>query len=174
MTHLVRLWLYYVRKCHLWNWSWQKILLFVCFGLNYMNYCLILFFGVSESSINCYCLILLVFLFVYLYLFGLNRGLKILFDLFWLPKSPLLAMPDTNHRVFFKWNGWQHYWLNNSTPIYSILPQYKNPSNQWVVDKQTQTEGNNCNCKLQFYWWFAAKSPSFVLEHLRNGIGWYR
>ena len=73
VTHLVRLWLYYVRKCHLWSWSWQKILLFVCFGLNYMNYCLILFFGVSESSINCYCLILLVFLFVYLYLFGLNR-----------------------------------------------------------------------------------------------------
>ena len=93
VTHLVRLWLYYVRKCHLWSWSWQKILLFVCFGLNYMNYCLILFFGVSESSINCYCLILLVFLFVYLYLFGLNRSLKILFDLFWLPKSPLLSMP---------------------------------------------------------------------------------
>ena len=82
-----------MRKCHLWSWSWQKILLFVCFGLNYMNYCLILFFGVSESSINCYCLILLVFLFVYLYLFGLNRSLKILFDLFWLPKSPLLSMP---------------------------------------------------------------------------------
>ena len=94
VTHLVRLWLYYVRKCHLWSWSWQKILLFVCFGLNYMNYCLILFFGVSESCINCYCLILLVFLFVYLYLFGLNRSLKILFGLFWSPKSLLLPRSE--------------------------------------------------------------------------------
>ena len=35
-----------------------------------------------------------IFLFVYLYLFGLNRGLKILFGLFWLPKSPLLDRSD--------------------------------------------------------------------------------
>ena len=72
----------------------KKMLLFLSFGLNYMNYCSILFLGVLDSCIICYCLILLVFRFVYLYLFGLNRGFKILFDLFWLPKSPLLAMPD--------------------------------------------------------------------------------
>ena len=54
-----------------------------------------MFLGVSESCIICYCLILLVFLFVYLYLFGLKRGLKILFGLFWLPKSPLL--PRSGH-----------------------------------------------------------------------------
>ena len=66
-----------------------------------MNYCLILFWGVSKSCIICYCLILLVFLFVYLYLFGLNRGLKILFDLFWLPKSPHLAMPG--HCIYLRY-----------------------------------------------------------------------
>ena len=65
-----------------------KMLVFVSFWLKYIYYSLILFLGVSESCIIC--LILLVFLFVYLYLFGLNRGLKILFGLFWLPKSPLL------------------------------------------------------------------------------------
>ena len=69
-----------------------KMLLFVSFGLKYIYYSLILFLGVSESCIICFCLILLAFLFVYLYLFGLNRGLKILFGLFWLPKSPLLDM----------------------------------------------------------------------------------
>ena len=93
VTHLVRLWQNNVHKCHLWSWCWQKIMLFWSFGLNYLKYGLTLFFGVSESCIICHFYILLVFLFVYLYLFGLNRGLKILFGLFWSPKSPLLDIP---------------------------------------------------------------------------------
>ena len=71
-----------------------KMLLFVSFGLKYIYYSLILFLGVSESCIICFFLILLAFLFVYLNLFGLNRGLKILFGLFWLPKNPLLPRSD--------------------------------------------------------------------------------
>ena len=74
-----------------------KMLLFVSFGLKYIYYSLILFLGVSESCIICFCLILLAFLFVYLHLFGLNRGLKILFGLFWLPKSSLLERPDHHY-----------------------------------------------------------------------------
>ena len=76
-----------------------KMLLFVSFGLKYIYYSLILFLGVSESCIICFCLILLAFLFVYLYLFGLNRGLKILFGLFWLPKSPLLPRSGCDWEV---------------------------------------------------------------------------
>ena len=88
----------------------KKMLLFLSFGLNYMNYCSILFLGVLDSCIICYCLILLVFLFVYLYLFGLNRGLKKLFGLFWLPKNPLLPRSGLNLNNF--WELFSKLFLN--------------------------------------------------------------
>ena len=120
-----------------------------------------MFLGVSESCIICYCLILLFFLFVYLYLFGLKRGLKILFGLFWLPKSPLLPRPDCRYlqevqshqphvgsvqEKMFIQHGWTllefswptHNWKSPASPTFArakIHPDsQKNPSKEKVSD----------------------------------------
>ena len=103
-----------VHTFYLWSWIWQNLLLFVSFGFSYMNICLILFFGVTESSNICYCLILLALIFTFLYLFGLNRDLKILFVFVWSPKIPLLAMPDHHHfdeklKLFFSYSNLTKY-----------------------------------------------------------------
>ena len=97
VTHLVRLQMNFVHIFYLLSWFWQNILLFVSFGFRYMNYCVILFVGITESNIICYCLILLALIFAFLHLFGLNRDIKILFVFVWSPKSPLLSMPGSNY-----------------------------------------------------------------------------